>query len=214
MKDRTTSDFFNHYSKAFDDIYGTHNNYFLRLVNRLFRRSMRLRFEQTFSVCQPVIKHTVLDVGCGPGLYAVTFATLGAEKVKGIDFSPQMINLARARASSEGMADKCEFELIDFAQLPEDTIYNYVILMGFMDYIKNPEAIITKALRLTQNKAVFSFPASGGLLAWQRKLRYKLKCPIYLYSEVQIHALFAKLGNVDYNLERISRDYFVTVKLK
>ena len=213
MKDRTTSDFFNHYSKAFDDIYGKHNNYLRRVVNTIFRRSMRLRFERTFSACQPVIDHTVLDIGCGPGLYAVTFATLGAKKVKGIDFSPEMINLARNRASAEGVADKCEFELIDFVELAEDTAYNYVILMGFMDYIQHPEAIISKAIRLTKNKAVFSFPASGGLLAWQRKLRYKLKCPIYFYSEAQIHALFAQLGNVNYDLERISRDYFVTVKV-
>jgi SAM-dependent methyltransferase len=50
----------------------------------------------------------LLDVTCGPGLYAVEFARRGCE-VTGIDFSPASIAYARELASSEGVADQCNF---------------------------------------------------------------------------------------------------------
>ncbi len=44
----------------------------------------------------------VLDLGCGPGLYASRLARLG-HMVRGIDFSPASIDYARAQASDEGL---------------------------------------------------------------------------------------------------------------
>jgi SAM-dependent methyltransferase len=45
----------------------------------------------------------ILDLGCGPGLYALRLAKLGHECV-GIDFSPASISYARERAESEEMS--------------------------------------------------------------------------------------------------------------
>jgi SAM-dependent methyltransferase len=45
----------------------------------------------------------VLDLGCGPGLYAQRLARLG-HHVRGIDFSPASIRYAREQASAEGLA--------------------------------------------------------------------------------------------------------------
>jgi SAM-dependent methyltransferase len=50
----------------------------------------------------------LLDVTCGPGLYAVEFARRGCE-VTGIDFSPASIAHARQLAAQEGVADRCLF---------------------------------------------------------------------------------------------------------
>jgi SAM-dependent methyltransferase len=54
----------------------------------------------------------VLDVTCGPGLYAVELAGRGCT-VHGIDFSPASIAYARELAIEAGVADRCTFELRD-----------------------------------------------------------------------------------------------------
>ena len=45
----------------------------------------------------------VLDLGCGPGLYAARLAALG-HRCRGIDFSPASIRYARERAATDGSA--------------------------------------------------------------------------------------------------------------
>lgn len=50
----------------------------------------------------------VLDLTCGPGLYAVPLARHGA-RVTGVDFSPASIAHARRLAGEEGMAGRCTF---------------------------------------------------------------------------------------------------------
>jgi len=50
----------------------------------------------------------ILDVTCGPGLYAVELAARGCS-VTGIDFSPAGIAFARKRAHDKGVADRCTF---------------------------------------------------------------------------------------------------------
>ncbi len=63
----------------------------------------------------------VLDLTCGPGLYAVPLAQRGA-RVTGVDFSPASIAHARRLAAEAGVADRCEFieaDVRDYAPQPE-----------------------------------------------------------------------------------------------
>jgi SAM-dependent methyltransferase len=55
----------------------------------------------------------ILDLGCGPGLYASRLARLGHQCV-GIDYSPASIAHARAVAATEGL--DCHFEQADLRQ--------------------------------------------------------------------------------------------------
>jgi SAM-dependent methyltransferase len=50
----------------------------------------------------------LLDVTCGPGLYAVELARRGVT-VTGIDFSPASIDYARQLAVDQGVAERCTF---------------------------------------------------------------------------------------------------------
>jgi ubiquinone/menaquinone biosynthesis C-methylase UbiE len=63
----------------------------------------------------------VLDVTCGPGLYAVELARRGC-KVTGIDINPAAIAYATELAVSEGVADRCRFIQQDVRQLMPDAI--------------------------------------------------------------------------------------------
>ncbi len=212
MKDQT-ADFFQRYAHDFDAIYGTKHSVFTALINKYLRTSMRLRYERSLAACQPIENKTVLDVGCGPGHYSHALAQMGARHVLGIDFAPAMIELANQKAESLQLQEICEFIVADFFALDETIGYDYSILMGFMDYMSDPLQTILKALRITNDRAVFSFPSSGGLLAWQRQLRYKKRCPLYLYSRKDLVALFDQVPNITYTIAPIARDFFVTVNI-
>lgn len=215
MSNTTVSEFFDSYAQEFDAIYGNRRTVFNQVLNKYFRKSMRLRFENTIDACHPIEGKTVADIGTGPGHYAVTLAQLGARHVMGLDFSEAMLNIGRTRAVEAGVAECCEFVLSDFLSYPFTGKFDYVILMGFMDYIADPETVLERAVSLTRSKAVFSFPRAEGLLAWQRKLRYKRRCDLFLYNKSRVQELFSRFRTHTNRIaiEPIARDYFVTIEV-
>jgi 2-polyprenyl-3-methyl-5-hydroxy-6-metoxy-1,4-benzoquinol methylase len=205
-----TQEFFHRYAGDFDAIYSSRRGVVHDLINRLLRKSMRLRYEKTIEGCRPIQGRTVLDVGCGPGHYSIRLAQGGAARALGIDFAEGMLAIAAEHAAKAGVADRCEFRKADFFAFPEETKFDYVILMGFMDYMAEPRKAVEKALALCRAKAFFSFPVGGGFLAWQRRRKYAKRCDLFLYKREDLERLFAGLDGVEVTIERISRDFFVT----
>ena len=212
MTDTRTRSFFERYAVDFDSLYGNTSGPLQRALNQLFRKSMWLRYEKTLEGCQPVAGRSVLDVGCGPGHYGVSLAQAGAARVVGLDFSDEMIRIAAERASRAGVAERCTFVSGDFMSFAGDSPFDFVVVMGFMDYMADPAAVVAKVLGLARRKAFFSFPVAGGLLAWQRRLRYASRCELYMYRREQLEALFARFPDFDTRIERIARDFFVTAE--
>jgi SAM-dependent methyltransferase len=209
--DRTQT-FFHQYANDFDAIYGNQNGVIDSVINRLFRKSMRLRYEKSIEGCEPVQGKSVLDVGCGPGHYSITLAQRGASRVVGIDFADGMLKLATEHAEKVGVGDRCKFMVADFYTYQPQELFDYVIVMGFMDYMPDAEKVVAKVLSLTRHKAFFSFPVAGGVLGWQRQMRYKKRCDLFLYTEQQIKELCAKFPEAKATVEPISRDFFVTLE--
>jgi 2-polyprenyl-3-methyl-5-hydroxy-6-metoxy-1,4-benzoquinol methylase len=209
-----TANFFDRYAHDFNALYGSKKNLPNALVDKLFRRSMKLRFEMTLRGCDPIADKHVLDIGCGPGHYSVELARRGAAGVLGIDIAPAMVDLASHQAAQAGVTEVCRFELADFLDYPFERGFDYIVAMGFMDYLRDPEAVLIKALSLCGDRCFFSFPVEGGLLAWQRKLRYRERCELYMYSRERIEQLFAPLGFRRIEVQRIARDFFVTASTR
>lgn len=203
--------FFDGYAQDFNAIYGNRNSAFNRVVNRLFRKAMRLRYEKTLQGCRPVEGRSVLDVGCGPGHYGIALARAGASRVLGIDFAPAMVELAQRNALELGVTGACRFVQADALAYPLERAWDYAIVMGFMDYVADSEPVIRKVASVTRVRAFFSFPKDGGLLAWQRKLRYRNRCDLYLYTRDKVEALLRRSGISRYTIESADRDFFVTV---
>ncbi len=208
------STFFDRYAHDFDAIYGNRNGPVNTVVNKLFRRSMALRYRMTIEGCNPIAGRTVLDIGCGPGHYAIALAKQGAGEVLGIDFADGMLEVARESAARQGVGKACRFEKRDFLDGTFDGKFDYVIAMGFMDYIADPSSMIRKALSMTNDRAFFSFPLRDGIMGWQRKMRYRSRCELYLYTEKQVLDLFSGLGCRKLHAEKIARDLFVEVDMK
>lgn len=211
MSNDRTSQFFDRYARDFSAIYGNKDTLVNSVVNQVFRRSMRLRYEKTIAGCFPIEGKTVLDIGCGPGHYSVELARRGAAKVHGVDFAEGMIDLSKRHAKDAGVEGRTQFELKDFFAFPEGTKYDYTIVMGFMDYMADPRKVVEKVISLTASRAFFSFPVDGGLLAWQRKLRYKSRCELFMYDEAAVRRVVAGLNYRAIRIEEAARDYFVTI---
>lgn len=213
MQADRTQGFFHRYANDFDAIYSNRGGLVNGFVNGLFRKSMKLRFEKSIEGCRPIAGKTVLDVGCGPGHYAITLAQRGAGRVLGVDFAEGMLELAAEHARAAGVADRCEFRQADFLKFESPEPFDYVILMGFMDYMPDARTVIGKALSLTRAKAFFSFPADGGVLAWQRKLRYRSRCELHMYRHHQLEELVASFPRARATIEPIARDFFLTLEV-
>jgi 2-polyprenyl-3-methyl-5-hydroxy-6-metoxy-1,4-benzoquinol methylase len=206
-----TSQFFDGYAADFDAIYGSDNGPVERIVNRLFRRAMLIRYEKTLAGCQPVEGRTVIDIGCGPGHYSTALARAGAEKVLGLDFAAGMLKIASERAEAQGVAQRCSFVLGDFLTHAIPERFDYAIIMGFMDYVRDPQPVIDRVLSIIRRRAFFSFPKAGGPLAWQRQLRYRNRCDLFLYRRDEIDSLLSRTGAA-FSIEPIGRDFFVTLE--
>lgn len=83
----------------------------------------------------------VLDITCGPGLYAVELAARGAN-VTGVDINPVALSYARDLASSRDVADKCTFVESDVLQMvfPAATFEAALFLYGQLGVFTPEEA--------------------------------------------------------------------------
>lgn len=84
----------------------------------------------------------VIDLTCGPGLYATALARRGA-RVTGVDFSPASIAYARQLALDEGVGDLCTFVEADVrAWEPEPGAFDAAIfLYGQLAVFPRHEAV-------------------------------------------------------------------------
>jgi len=101
-----------------------------------------------------------------------------------------------------GIPTRCRFIAQDFYAYQPETPFDYSIVMGVMDYVAEPNVVIAKVLSMTRDRVFFSFPAASGLLAWQRKLRYRARCPLFLTTCVQVERLFQNIKGAQTQFNR------------
>jgi len=208
--------FFHGYASDFDSIYGhtTTRGSFDKLMDKLFRRSMLLRFNETLlETAKPSI-HAILDVGCGSGVYCVEFLKQGKEVV-GLDIAEGMLEIAKQKTSDYRDSGKISFILSGYMEYEFQRKFDAAVLMGFFDYIKEPVELIKKLKKDVTKEIYMSFPKKGGFLTWQRKLRYNMRnCPLYFYSKKSLTNILDQAGLQNkYTIKDLGRDFFVRVVL-
>src|ERR1700761_331117 len=82
----------------------------------------------------------VLDVGCGVGRWSRLLAARGAT-VTGVDLSPTMIAQARSRASAEGVATRCRFDVQNISALTVEGDFDLVLGVTVLQHILDPGAL-------------------------------------------------------------------------
>lgn len=210
-----TGKFFESYANQFDEIYQLQQQTgFMGWLNRRLRASMLLRYDATFESLVPMEEHTVLDIGCGSGRYLFRSLEMGAASVTGIDLSEQMLSIScRWLREVEEYNEKASLICADFLTHDLARTFDYGIVMGLMDYIEDAQSFLDKLACVVLQKAVLSFPVAESTLAFQRKVRYRLRgCPLFLYRREQLEHLLKNSPFSKTAITRIERDYFVTVE--
>lgn len=99
----------------------------------------------------------VLDLGCGPGLYASRLARLGHE-VTGMDFSKRSIEYARQSAKEQGLMIEYFYQnylTLDYTEIFDAVILIYCDLGVFADAERN--LLLTKIYQALKPGGVFIF---------------------------------------------------------
>lgn len=202
--------------RQFDSFYEDRKGPVSRLIDAVFRRSMRLRFEKVIEGAAPYENKTVLDVGCGAGRYSIALALNGIKHAFGIDFALNMIEEAAQRARQLKVDHICRFEKADFMQIDVETKYHHTFAMGVLDYIENPGAFVQKMVQVTSETVMVSFPSSGGIVQWfRRHYFYKIKkCPVYFYSQEDVRRIAQQAGGQSFTIDKLAKDYFLTITVK
>ena len=206
-------EFFHNYASDFDAIYGRFEktNFPGRFVDRHFRKVMALRMMETIKDLSGKNINSILDAGCGPGRYSVEFL-LKDKKVVALDMAEGMLAIAK-KATDRINRGEIEFILADYRKHTLSEKLDAACLMGFFDYIDNPDFVLEKLKSEISKIICASFPKSSGFLAWQRKIRYRLKkCPLHLYTLAEVKDLLNGAGYAgEYVIKDFGRDYYVKI---
>jgi len=210
-EDQEVQAYFDARAVPFDRVYEPGPGLQGRLDALLYRR-VRWSLEVTLAELGDLSGKTVLDVGCGPGRYAVRAAERGAEVV-GIDFSPKMLVLARERARDRGVADRCRFVEADFDAYRPEGRFDIVLMMGLLEFRADPNRDLARLSELTLEKVIVNIPPPFRWRTTARRVRHRLRpAPpaFYVHSPAAIGACLEQVG---FGSWRSNAGWFVGYKL-
>lgn len=110
---------------------------------------------------------SVLDIGCGMGQHAMQYATLGAERVLGIDISAKMLAYARENNSAECITYR-NMAMEDLDQI-EDR-FDVVTSSLVFDYIEDFEGLMKKNISSDERRCsarVQYITSDGNSVQWK-----------------------------------------------
>lgn len=215
MQNKGAEIFFNIFADKFDTLYEKKHGPLMRILDYYFRSDIEIRFKRTFELFGNLKDRTVLDIGCGSGVYLEHALLNGAIKVTGVDPAPRMLEISNERLENESNEKKYELIQGAFPELDIEGKYDHIIIMGVMDYIDNPVVFLSALKHLLKKSAAISFPSYHWFRTPIRKFRYKMRnCPVYFYNEKKIGSLLISSGFPNYVIEKIpgaGMDYHVIV---
>lgn len=187
-----------HFDRAaarFDAVYEERKPLHQRIIDRVFRRVVVERFRLICNLAPLPGDWKVLDVGCGPGRYALALAALGASRVVGVDFAEEMIRIAKEEAKRQDLSDRCEFHVAEFKDFSTDEKFEAVVATGYFDYLEEPLVDLGIMVGACSGRILASFPKRWEWRVPMRRLRFLLsRSFVRFYSEREVLDLFAAAG--------------------
>jgi 2-polyprenyl-3-methyl-5-hydroxy-6-metoxy-1,4-benzoquinol methylase len=192
--DEQVRDFFDTWVSSYDAFY-EEPTLLGRWFNRVFRKAVYLRRDGVSLLAKEYDCKSILDVGCGSGRNTVLWAQQGIEQLLGIDVSAEMIRLATEVAKHAGVADRCQFQHLDFMAAQPTQKYDMVVACGVFDYVQDAVSFL-RHMAAHANRVIYgSFPGKTLVRTPLRKLRYALRgCPTHFYGRRELDALFDAVG--------------------
>jgi 2-polyprenyl-3-methyl-5-hydroxy-6-metoxy-1,4-benzoquinol methylase len=154
-----------------------------------YSRNVRGPITQIIKDCLPRKSFSMLDAGCGNGQLLHLYASLGASRIFGADFSLGMLSEAQTRATMNHIRFfpiRVRLEELAFA----DDSFDLVNLYGVVEHLPEPVRVLRELERVIVpgGLLIFSVPRKGSL-AW---LTYAMFCPS-LESAVMKETLLGRI---------------------
>jgi ubiquinone/menaquinone biosynthesis C-methylase UbiE len=141
---------------------------------------------------------TVLDVGCGTGLYSIRLSESGAD-VTAVDISLKMIEIARRKAQDRGQY--IWYDEADMAKLPyENRTFDMVVSITALEFAADPLLALMEMARVLRpgGKLVVGVLNNDSPWADARRERAKREASIYgtahFFSSSDLRLLFHRTG--------------------
>ncbi len=97
----------------------------------------------------PGAPQSVLEVGCGTGLFLEWFVRMG-HQVTGLDPSPYMLNIARRLVPERVALDRGFAEELPY----EDNAFDTVALITALEFVNDPHLALQEALRVARRQVL------------------------------------------------------------
>lgn len=135
----------------------------------------------------------VLDIGCGDGAILCALAKERADiaEAVGVDFSPQIVDLAQRIATNAGLSDRVKFVCTDFRAYTPEHRFDIVIAGEVLEHQIDYRAFIDacEACCLPGGKIVFSVP-SGPVEADSKHVKQYIRAHVHHFEERDLHEIF------------------------
>jgi cyclopropane-fatty-acyl-phospholipid synthase len=98
-----------------------------------------------------------LDIGCGWGALVIHAAQHYGVRAHGVTLSPQQLKVARERIDQAGLNDRVTIELMDYRDLPGESVYDKVASVGMFEHVglKNLPVYFSTVNRLLKPRGLF-----------------------------------------------------------
>ena len=126
-----------------------------------YRAWFTAQLEDVLTIAQPKGKR-ILDAATGRGRAAVGAVLAGAATVVAADISDEMLDHARAAATSAGVSERIEFVQVDL-DLPvlEEESYDVVLLLEVLLHFEHPELVLSNLVRLLEPRNLLVVTTNG-----------------------------------------------------
>jgi SAM-dependent methyltransferase len=129
-----------------------------RYATQLATRPYNAHYERPalLALLPPLPDLEILDIGCGPGLYAEHLLTEGATHISALDVSPRMVELASERL----LGRPAEVRLADVSEgLPflDDGVVDLAIAPLMIHYLRHLDTAFTEINRVLKPSGRFVF---------------------------------------------------------
>jgi 2-polyprenyl-3-methyl-5-hydroxy-6-metoxy-1,4-benzoquinol methylase len=153
-----------------DKIKNKYSNYADKIWDKRFNSEYLIRRYMHRTEYYSILKYipkgsTVLDAGCGEGVFSVLMAKKGIN-VRAFDISKPNIKTAEAIAKEKGVADKIEFSVGDAENIPfEDNSFDYVVSLHVLEHLPDFQKGLLEIKRVMRKKAIIAVPTCLNLSA-------------------------------------------------
>jgi ubiquinone/menaquinone biosynthesis C-methylase UbiE len=118
------------------------------------------------AAARPTNSDTVLDVCCGPGIVVCAFAP-HVRQATGLDFTPVMLDRARALAAEHGLRNVALDQGDAYALPYPDGSFTIVVTRYSLHHLDDPAAALREMVRVC---------APGDASSWPTPMRRRTRC--------------------------------------